>query len=259
MTDSSINQMQHRQTMQFSWLPAMVFKPRSVFERLAHQMNNWFPPMLVLTIAVLFNVLANGWINQQAALSGNIPTPPDFQYWSPEMQAQYFQSQEVRQGPAFLYVIPAISAIASTWIGWLLVSGILHLVLTLLGGRGETNISVGLVAWASIPFVIRGIVRAIYLITTRQFITAPGLSGFAATGSSIGHILLVNFLSLVDIYLIWHIILLVVGVKICTGLPRSKSLLGVTIVMSIVLLLQTLVGYLSYQVSAITIIRPFFF
>jgi hypothetical protein len=259
MTESSTVYMQRSQSLHLTWLPTMVFKPRLVFNRLTQQTNSWFTPMLALTLAILLNVLANGWLNHQAALSGNIPTPPDFQYWSPEMQAQYFQSQQVRQGPVFLYVIPALGNVATTWIGWMLVSGILHLMLTLLGGRGETNVSVTIVAWASLPFVVRALVRAIYLVSTRQFISAPGLSGFAEVSSSTGVVLIAKFLSLVDIYLVWHILLLILGVRICTGLSTAKSTVGVLTVIGIVLLLQTLLGYLTYQFSTLTVIRPFFF
>ena len=259
MTESSPNLLQRRQSLRFSWLPSMVFRPSVIFKRLTQHQVNWFTPMLVLSIAILFNVFATGWLNQRAVSTGNIQTPPDFEYWAPEQQDQYFQSQQVRQGAVFLFVIPAIASITASWIGWAITSGILHLVLTLLGGRGETNYSFAIVAWANIPFIFRAIIRAIFIISTQQLISTPGLSGFAGTGTSTGQILLTNFLSLIDIYLIWHILLLILGVKICTGITVGKSILGVLSVMSIVFILQILVGYFSYQVSSVTIIRPFFF
>ena len=259
MSETSTFYMQRRQIFHLKWLPVIVGKPSSVFERIKQQPNSWFTPLLIISIAILMNVFANGYLKHQAAINGNIPTPPDFQYWSPEQQTQYFQSQQVRQGPVFLYVIPSIASIASTWIRWILISGILHLVLTLLGGRGETNANSAIVAWSSIPLGIRAVVRTVYLITSHQFITSPGLSGFAPIGISTSQVILSNFLSLVDIYVIWHILLLILGVKICTGIKTSKSVFGVLIVIGFILLLQTLAGYLIYQISDITVIRPFFF
>ena len=259
MPESSIPYMQRRQSLQFSWLATMVVKPGEIFKRLTQQPVNWFTPMLVVSIAMIFNVLATGWLNQQAAINGSLPTPPDFQYWAPEQQTQYLQSQQVRQGPVFLYVIPAITSLTSIWAGWLIVSGILHLALTLLGGRGETNFSYAIVAWSNLPFIFRSVFRTFFLIGTHELITSPGLSGFVSESTSTGQILLTNFLSLVDIYLIWHILLLILGVKICTGIATGKSTIGVLSVIIIILFLQTLLGYFSYQISSITIIRPFFF
>ena len=258
MTESSSVYMQQKRLFHLNWLSKIILKPKLVFNQLIHHTNSWFTPMLILSIAILLHSLANGWVNQQAALSGEILTPPDFQYWSPEQQEQFFQSQQVRQGPVFLYIIPTIWNITLTWIGWLLVSGILHLALTMIGGRGETNVSAAIVAWASVPFILRSVIRAIYTFTSRQLIDAPGLSGFIDSASN-SQIFLSNFLSLVDIYLLWYITLMILGVKICTGISTGKSITSVITIIGLTLLFQTLIGYFSYQISSITIIRPFFF
>jgi hypothetical protein len=79
----------------------------------------------------------------------------------------------------------------------------------------------------------------------------------SSTGGSA--VFLVSLLALVDIYLIWHIILLAVGVHSHTKLPAGKATTGATSVVLIVLLVQALFGYLFSQLSALSVIRPFFF
>ncbi|MGH2524117.1 MAG: hypothetical protein ACRDH2_16545, partial [Anaerolineales bacterium] len=70
---------------------------------------------------------------------------------------------------------------------------------------------------------------------------------------------LAAFLGLIDIYLIWHIVLLVFGVRAGNGLATAKAAGGVLLAMLLVLLLQALPGFLFAQLSGLNIIRPFFF
>ena len=259
MTTSSIPYMKPPRRFYFSWIPGVIFKPKQTFASITSQASSWFTPMLVLTLAVLIHVLASGWVNQQIAATGVIPTPPDFQYWNQEMQNQYMQSQQVRQGSVFLYVIPAIGALSAAWIGWLIVGGMLHLATTLLGGRGETSASINLVAWANLPFAIREVVRGIYLLATRQPIAAEGLAGFVDSASGSAAVFLVSLLALVDIYLIWHVVLMAIGVHSHTRLPAGKATIGAASVVLIVVLIQALFGYLFSQLSALSVVRPFFF
>lgn len=259
MSTSSLPYMKPPRRFYFSWISGVIFKPRQTFANITSQAGTWLTPILVLTITILVHVLASGWVNQQIAATGVIPTPPDFQYWNQEMQTQYMQSQQVRQGPVFLYVIPAIGALSAAWIGWLIVGGMLHLVTTLLGGRGETSVAINLVAWANLPFAIRELVRGFYLLITKRAIGAEGLAGFVDASNGGAGVFLVSLLALVDIYLVWHVILMAIGVNSHTGLSAGKATVGAVSVVAIVVLVQALFGYLFSQLSALSIVRPFFF
>lgn len=260
MSETSIAYMQPHRKLQFSWLPGVILRPAQTFTWIVNQRGgNWLTPMLVFMLAVLLNTLSAGWLNQQAALNGNVPLPPDFQWWLPEQQEQYMQSQQVRQGPVFHYVIPAIASISGVWIGWLLVGGMTHLVMTLLGGRGETGNTMNLVAWASLPLAVRELVRAAYHLIAKKSIVFSGLSGFVEPGSVGAMAFLANFLALVDLYLIWHILLMILGVRLYTEITRNKAVIGVLIVIGMVVLIQTALGYLMTQVNELAIVRPYFF
>lgn len=260
MSETSTAYMQNQTRPRLSWLALALFRPGQTFTHLFSQRRGgWQLPMLALTLAVLLNTLAAGWLNQKAAMAGEIPLPPDFQYWMPEQQEQYMLSQQVRQGPVFHYVIPSIAALSGAWLGWLLVGGMLHLAMTLLGGRGETGVTMNLVAWASLPLALRQLVQAAYHLIAQKTIAYSGLSGFIDPASEGVAAFLGNLLALVDVYLIWHILLLILGVRIYTHLSRGKAALGVFIVIGLVLLAQAAFGYLLDQVSQLAIIRPYFF
>jgi hypothetical protein len=206
-----------------------------------------------LSLTASLAVIVAGYLKSRAALMGEIALPPDWQFWTPEMQNNYMQAQQATQGPVFTYVIPLVGSLAALWLGWLVLAGLLHLGSTLLAGRGSMQSALNIVAWASLPFAVRDIFRMVFVLSAGHVITSPGLSGFAA-----GAGFLSQLLARTDVFLIWSAILLVIGFRVADGLSRSKALAGVGIVMLIVLLAQAGLGALSSGFGGAVVQRPFF-
>lgn len=244
---------------QFNWVLPVLFRPRKAFETISANGGTWLTPMLILTVTILLSVFASGWVQSKAALSGEIPTPPDFQYWTPDQQAQYMQSYQSQQSPFFLYGLPTMSGLTSAWLGWLVVGGMMHLVITLLGGRGGTSVTMTIVAWANLPFAVLKLVRAGYMFFAQHLITSAGLSGFIDTTSGGASLFWSALLALIDIYLIWHLVLLVFAVRSSTGISTSKALIGAGLVVIIALLSQALIGFGLSSLGSLSFTRPFFF
>ena len=248
------------QRFNFTWIADVIFHPAKAFRRIATQTKStWLTPLLILSLVVLINVLVVGSLKNKAAQMGEITYPPDFQYYTPEQQAQYMQAIQSTQGPVFTYVLPAIASLLGVWFGWLILGGIVHLVTTLSGGRGSTMLSMNIVAWASLPLAIREIIQIIYMLVTKKMISSPGLSGFGATDASGVSLFFSLLLGLIDIYLIWQILLIILGVRISTKLSTAKSTFSALLSVLIILLLQTGISYLVSALSNLTITRPFFF
>jgi hypothetical protein len=161
-------------------------------------------------------------------------------------------------GPVFLYVFPAISALLGVWVGWLLVGGLLHLVLTLLGGRSGTGSVMNIAAWASLPLAIRNLVRLVAVYSSRQLVTSPGLSGFAPVGEGSFNLYLAAFLALIDIYVVWHFLLLVAGARANNGISRLKAAGSILFTLLLILGAQALISFFMARLGGLTIIRPFF-
>jgi hypothetical protein len=243
-----------------NWVPDVFFHPRKAFQNITAHINPiWLTPLLILSIVVLINVIVVGHLKSQSALMGEITYPPDFQYYSPEQQAQYTQAIQSTQGPVFVYVLPAISSLLGVWFSWLILGGILHLSTTLFGGRGSTALSMNIVAWASLPLALREVVQIIYVLITKNMINSPGLSGFALLDDTGGSLLVNQILRLIDIYLFWQILLLILGVRLSTGLNKTKATFDAIIPVLFILLLQIGLSYLISMLSDLTITRPFFF
>jgi hypothetical protein len=169
------------------------------------------------------------------------------------MQNNYMQAQQATQGTTFVYIIPLVGALTSLWLGWVIVAGLLHLGSTLVGGRGSMQGALNIVAWASLPFAIRDILRVIYILSAKHPIASPGLSGFATTAGFFSQVL-----SRVDIFVIWYIILLAVGFAIADGLTRGKSILVVALIILIVIAAQAGLGSLTSSFGGQAVQRPFF-
>ena len=229
-----------------------LVRPRQTFSAtIAEARSTWLTPMLILSVTALLLVLVSGYLKSQAALMGEVTLPPDWQYWTPEMQDNYMQAQQLTQGKVFIYAIPLVSAWTSLWLGWVVLGGLLHLGSTLLGGRGSMQGALNIAAWASLPFALRDILRVVYMLSASHAITSPGLSGFATSA------FLVQILARTDIFLIWNILLLIIGFSIVDGLPRGKALVGVLIVVIILLVAQAGVGTAISGFSGTAVQRPF--
>jgi hypothetical protein len=258
MTEVVLPPVETTRRFRFDWVLGVLFRPRRTLAQIMTQTTGvWLLPLLILTLTALLQVAAAGPVKQAAAVSGQT-VPPMFEYYTPEQQAQMLQALEATSGPVFIYVFPALVSVSAIWIGWLAVSGLMHLILTLLGGRGDTGSALNLVAWASLPLAIRDLVRAGSLVFGKRLIENPGLSGFAPTGDSDLALFLIALLGLVDIYVIWQGILLVIGARSGNGISIAKALSAVLITLLLVLLFQALVGFGIAKLSSLTIIRPFF-
>jgi hypothetical protein len=243
----------------WEWIFPFLVRPRKIFARIVAQTgSNWQVPLLLLILAALAEVTAAGYVRQLAAAAGEITIPPGFEYYTPEQQAQFMQAMSATSSPAFLYVLPGIWAVIRVIAGWLLVASILHLLLTLLGGRGDTGAILNVVAWAGLPFVIRSLVRTGAIFLTRSLISSPGLAGFvSATSENLGLFLTALF-SLIDIFLIWHVILLFIGIRTSTNLSWIKVVTATAITMLIILSIQALLSFGIARLGNLTVIRPFF-
>lgn len=231
---------------------ATLFRPRAAFAAAsAESRPTWLTPILVLSLTALLVVLVSGYFKTRAAMLGEIPLPPDWQYWSPDMQDQYMQAQQLTQGPAFMYVIPLVTSWSGLWVGWIVLAGLMHLGSTLLGGRGSMQGALNVAAWASLPFAVRDVLRIVYMLSASHAITSPSLSGFATSA------FLWQVLARTDIFFIWSILLLIIGLSIADGLPRGKAFVGVAVVVILLLAAQAGLGTVIAGLGGAAVQRPF--
>jgi len=243
-----------------AFLVDIFIKPRRVFNRLAADQNHaWGIPMVLLTILVIFTSLAGGPAKVQHTAMNLSQPPEDFVYWTPEQQNQFYEGQVALQGPLFTVVFPMISSLVGLWLGWFLLSSILHLMMTLKGSRQRREIYFNFVAWASVPFALRALVQIVALLSTKQVIDDPGLSGLISQHAEGALAYLRLFLGLVDLYGIWFITLLIVGSPIISGLKPDKAISTALIACLLFIVLALIPGIIRLQLGGLSTARPFIF
>lgn len=220
--------------LNFSRLFTVLFQPRPVFESIASAAKPvWRMPMLVWSLTTILVVLLGGWMQSRAAQTGEITLPPDWQYWSTDMQENFMQAQQTTQSPMLVYVLPVVGTLIGLWFGWLILAGMLHLGSTLLGGRGAMAGALNIVAWSAAPLIVRDVLRAVFILAVGHPIQSAGLSGFVEGAGMVAQLL-----ARLDLFLFWNIVLLVIGLRVVDSLPRSKAVIGVVLVVAIILLAQ---------------------
>jgi hypothetical protein len=243
---------------QLSWIPGFFLKPRPRFAELNAQGGGlWFVPMLVLSLTALIYVVTSGWVRMHLAAMGEVPLPADWQYWTPDMQNQYMQAQQATQGPVFLYVIPALGALASLWLLWVFVGSLLRLTLTLLGGH-NSGVAMNVAAWAALPFGLRDILRAGYVLIAQNSITSAGLSGFIQASQDISAQFFQQMLVFADLFTVWYLVLLILGVRTGNSISVGRAILAVLLVFIIVFGARAAVSLLATRFGGLMITRPFF-
>lgn len=237
----------------FARIVEVFLQPQRTFKLIAEETKpSWLTPMLVLSATMFLAVMVGGFLNSRAAQMGEMTLPLDWDYWSPDMQANYMQAQQSMQGPVFSYIIPLVTALTSLWLGWLILSGLLHLGSTLLGGRGTMTGALNILAWASLPFAARDLLRVLFMLIAGHSIKSPGLSGFAGGAVYLGQVL-----SQVDLFFVWYCLLLIFGFYASENLSRNKVIIGVVVLIVAALLIKAGFGTLAANMSGLAFQQPF--
>ena len=244
--------------LHFEWVLPVFIKPRQAIEKItAEQKAVWLTPLLVVSGLLILAVLVSAPIQRNVIQMG-LNVPENFMYYSAEQQAQFMAAQANRTSPLFLYVFPVITGLAGLWISWFLLSSLLHLSLTLAGSRAGNIRSYNLAAWSFLPLGVRYVVRILAMLFTKTLIDSPGLSGFI-TGDVKGFAaFMAALLGLIDIFFIWQIILLIIGVVPLSSLKPSKAWTATAVSLLILVILQALPGALSSALSGLSMSGIYF-
>ncbi len=246
-------------TLNFKWVLPLFLRPvKTTGEIVAQEKPVWLTPLLVLSVLTLLAVLIAAPIQRMQSQMG-AELPPDFQYYSPEMQEQYYQAQANQTSPLFLYVFPLLSGWLKIWVPWFLLSIILYLSLTLAGSRASSTRSYNLVGWSMLPLAIRMLVQIGVMLFSRSLISAPGLAGFIDSEASGAGAYFRSLLGFIDIYFVFQVVLLILGAVQLSGLTRTKAVAATLISVLILLFLAAIPGLLSSALSGLNFQGGFYF
>ena len=251
--------MENKNRLHLQWIIPLFLRPRrTTAEIVEREKSAWLTPLLVLSIlAILYALIAGPVRKMNIEMGANLPA--DFQYYSEEMQSQFYEAQAKQTSPLFLYVFPILSGLLRYWVSWFIMGILLYLSLTLAGSRAGSIKSYNLAAWSFLPFGVRYIVQILALLISRTLVQSPGLSGFISADAGGFAAYLRQLLGFVDIYFMFQIVLLLLGVIPLSKLSRGKAWIATLVSLLILVLLQAVPGFLSSALSGLSLNGYFFF
>jgi hypothetical protein len=233
----------------------VLAKPRATFATLRNGNGRAWLLMAVLgMILVTLPTIASEPIKAQQAqqtseqIQEQLQNQPGFEAGNVSVE----QATSFATSPILTTVLPAIFAAIGRIFSWLLWSGALYLLASIVGGSSNFLQMLQVVIWAWLPYALRSILQAIYITATQTLIAHPGLSGFAGapvpdpsnpfgTMPSTGTVVLQTFLGQIDLYLFWYLALLVLGITAVTKLSRRKSI-GLVLIVWVVFMAVRLIA-----------------
>lgn len=230
-------------------LGGVITRPATTFAHLReHQLRTWWlPAALVVLCTVLPLVAGLSAANQQT------PGPADIMPIE-KSGAVIIDSEMAGRPPmetptptSALSALPVAGAVVGTTLTWLIWGGALYLASVFLGRSSGFKPMFRLTVWAWLPYAVRGLTQALYIWSTGNAITNTGFSGFVIDSNSTqiippgpGTLALAGILGRVDIFLVWNLMLLVIGLTAFTNLPRRKSITAVLTVWAVLALLSVI-------------------
>ena len=242
-------------------LMGIILRPRATLEYLAgHGGRSWWAPCLVAVLFTVLPIVAAAPITVRQTREAVQATQEMMgeragSGQSAEQEARMEQAMSMAASPLITAVFPSAASVVGLVVAWLAWAGALYLAGTAMGGRSTFRQMVRTVVWTWIPFTLRGLLQTVYILTSGQAIDRPGLSGFVRNGRPVGEMiaappgagqmLAVAFLSRVDLFLVWNLVLIFIGVAVVTRLPRRKAILvglGVWLLLTAIGLVPAIVG-----------------
>jgi len=213
--------------------------PGETFASIARR-PDWIVPLLIIVaLTIIGGVLLAGQVDFQAlgreAMEMN---PRSAQMSSSQVEAgAHFSAAMMRIST---YISPALITIAL-----LIVSGILLVSCRAMGGEGDFRQAFAVTVYAWFPRVVKGALGLVVLMTRKSLsifdLQNPLMSNLGFLFDPKSHPLQYALGSALDLFVIWTLVLLVIGFAAVSKLPRARTA-AIVIIWWVVINGITLIG-----------------
>jgi hypothetical protein len=205
----------------------IIDKPTATFQAILSQRTwlMWAVPLLVLILAFALVTIANLPYTQELAREQAERQLASLPAEQAEMARERMETGLSR--PVLLASTLGFGVLALL-IGVLAQATFLYFSALIAGGDDMNFGSVFTVsAWTRLPMAIGFLVQAGFIVFTQGAIRYPGLAAFVSTGDLIQDAQnpLFSLLGRVDLFWLWHLLLVVMGLSVVARIGRGKSLI----------------------------------
>jgi hypothetical protein len=214
------------QTSSPNLLWGILARPAQTLTYLRDQsQRTWLAPVILAILLAVAQSLVTIPVSTQAAtaqLGEQVAQMPA------EERAQIEGQMDAGARLPLLAGTALVSGLIGLWARWFIRSGAIHLISLGLGGRNRFGQVFSMVVWTSVPLLIRSLLQTLNVAFSGVLPTHRGLAAYvAALGQPLPagapYALLSN--AQLDVFVLWNLMLLALGVLITTELSRTKALL----------------------------------
>jgi hypothetical protein len=244
----------------FKLLIGSLVKPSATMDYLRQAQRRWWVfPAALMVVALMIHGFGFAKANAEYLYQQQITS---FESIPPEKRGPMTQPPSKATPPLLTTGIQIGGRTVATIAGWLVWAGLLYLAGTFFGNNEvKYGPLFAMTLWAWTPYMVRNVLQGVVMAITDTPIYNQGLSGlvldnapptpaFTPMGRSFipptrGEEVLAGLLARVDVYLIWHLILLVTGVAVFERLNRKKAVpltLGIWLLTTGLALLPKILG-----------------
>lgn len=194
----------------------ILLRPRQTFTRLREAPKGYWLIVLLITILAVA-LLAFATVYPQQQRFSNY-TPPEGMELPEGVSEQDFTQPSVG-----LQVIGvAIAGGVGVVLSYLLCAFIVFSMSFILGGKVTFKQVFRVSVWSTLPLILRRLIQAVAALVAGGT-PAPGLTAVMTIQEAASLPAVYNLLSNFDVYLVWSLVLLGIGVSVTSRLSKSKS------------------------------------
>ena len=215
----------------------IIDKPTNTFKAVLAYPSwlRWGLPLLILLLA--FTVVT----------AAQTPFMRDIALQQAEAQLAQMSDEQVEAARATMEFTMSLPFMLATGIGFGLIALVIGVLAqtayfyfaTMLTGGDDTNFGAmfTISAWTRLPLAIGFLVQAAFVWVSQGAIRYPGLAPLVASGNALEDAKnpIIPLLARFDLFWLWHLLLVVLGVAVVARISRSKSLLLTLIYVVLVL------------------------
>jgi hypothetical protein len=214
----------------------LLLRPASAMSRLSeHPGRRWIWPLLALLLVRVATVIAQTPARsrfQQAVMQAQLADQPG-------MDPQAMAGLQAAGGGALgiiTAVLAALGVVFTVIVGAIVVAGILHFAGTVMGGQQSFQQVFTVTSWAHLPLVIGGILQFAQALMGGFDPCPSGLAGLVCADpmdKEATRSFLEPFLAQIELWNLWYLLLLAIGVMAVSKVSRRKAAAAVGVVVSL--------------------------
>jgi membrane protein, antimicrobial resistance system len=202
-------------------LGGVLFSPDETFRDIAARPDIFKPLLMLFIVSIISAILIIPRIDFAATVRDKLESSPRSASMSPGDM-----DRAVRMGTAFGkalgYASPALAIVI-----WAIIAGVVLIAYRLFGGEGTYTQAFAVTLYAWIPLIIKSIITTVVAFT-KTSIDANQMATLVTSNPAFlvdmkEHLVAFSFLSSIDLFAIWSLVLFIIGFAHVARVTKAKS------------------------------------